>query len=76
MAETTIPADFSAFEAAVNTGTPARMEDAKLRASFDALLDEARRAARRRRRARAATRPSRAGCSPGSAASAARAARR
>jgi pilus assembly protein CpaE len=41
LARTTIPADFSAFEAAVNTGTPARMEDAKLRASFDALLDEA-----------------------------------
>jgi pilus assembly protein CpaE len=41
LARTTIPADFSAFEAAVNTGTPARMEDAKLRASFDALLREA-----------------------------------
>ena len=41
LAKTTIPADFSAFEAAVNTGTPARMEDAKLRASFDQLLDEA-----------------------------------
>ncbi len=41
LAKTTIPADFSAFEAAVNTGTPARMEDAKLRASFDNLLDEA-----------------------------------
>ena len=41
LARTTIPADFPAFEAAVNTGTPARMEDAKLRASFDHLLDEA-----------------------------------
>jgi pilus assembly protein CpaE len=41
LAKTTIPAEFSAFEAAVNTGTPARMEDAKLRASFDQLLDEA-----------------------------------
>ena len=41
LARTTIPADFSSFEAAVNTGTPARMEDAKLRASFDALLAEA-----------------------------------
>ena len=41
LARTTIPADFSSFEAAVNTGTPARMEDAKLRGSFDALLDEA-----------------------------------
>ena len=41
LARTTIPADFSSFEAAVNTGTPARMEDTKLRASFDALLDEA-----------------------------------
>jgi pilus assembly protein CpaE len=41
LARTTIAADFSAFEAAVNTGTPARMEDAKLRASFDALLEEA-----------------------------------
>ena len=41
LAKTTIPADFSSFEAAVNTGTPARMEDAKLRATFDHLLDEA-----------------------------------
>src|SRR3954449_3519488 len=41
LARTTIPADFPAFEPAVNTGTPARMEDAKLRASFDALLAEA-----------------------------------
>ena len=41
LAKTTIPAEFSAFEAAVNTGTPARMEDAKLRASYDQLLDEA-----------------------------------
>jgi pilus assembly protein CpaE len=41
LARTTIPADFSAFEAAVNTGTPVRMEDAKLRASYDALLNEA-----------------------------------
>jgi pilus assembly protein CpaE len=41
LAKTTIPADFPAFEAAVNTGTPARMEDAKLRATYDQLLDEA-----------------------------------
>ena len=41
LARTTIPADFSSFEAAVNTGTPARMEDAKLRGAFDALLNEA-----------------------------------
>jgi pilus assembly protein CpaE len=41
LARTTIPADFSAFEAAVNTGTPARVEDAKVRSAFDALLEEA-----------------------------------
>ena len=52
LAKTTIPAEFSAFEAAVNTGTPARMEDAKLRASFDQLLDEADAPPGGRRRAR------------------------
>jgi pilus assembly protein CpaE len=40
LARTTLPADFGAFEAAVNTGTPARMEDAKLRSAYDALLAE------------------------------------
>ena len=37
----TIPADFSAFEAAVNTGTPARMEDAQAARELRPLLDEA-----------------------------------
>jgi pilus assembly protein CpaE len=41
LARTTIPDDPSAFESAVNTGTPARMEDAKLRQAYDALADEA-----------------------------------
>ncbi len=71
LAQTTIPADFAAFEAAVNTGSPARMEDQKLRGAFEALARRARRAARAPR-----TRPtptaSRAACSPGSSASAAR----
>ena len=40
MAQTTIPADFGAFEAAVNTGSPTRMEDGKLRAAFEALAME------------------------------------
>jgi pilus assembly protein CpaE len=40
LVETTIPADFSAFEAAVNTGVPSRMEDGKLRAAFEALATE------------------------------------
>ena len=40
LAKTTIPDDPSAFESAVNTGTPARMEDQKLRQAFDALADE------------------------------------
>jgi pilus assembly protein CpaE len=40
LAETTIPADFAAFEAAVNTGSPGRLEDQKLRASFEALAAE------------------------------------
>jgi len=38
--ETTIPADFTALEAAVNTGTPSRLEDGKLRAAFAALASE------------------------------------
>src|SRR3954470_8435735 len=40
MAQTTIPADFGAFEAAVNTGAPTRMEDGKLRGAFEALAME------------------------------------
>jgi pilus assembly protein CpaE len=40
LAQTTIPADFPAFEAAVNTGSPARMEDQKLRGAFEALAAE------------------------------------
>ena len=40
LAQTTVPADFAAFEAAVNTGSPARMEDQKLRGVFDALVIE------------------------------------
>ena len=40
LAETTIPADFAAFEAAVNTGSPARLEDQKLRGAFEALATE------------------------------------
>ena len=60
LARTTIPADFSSFEAAVNTGTPARMEDAKLRAGLRRAARRGRRAARGGRGARGATRPSRA----------------
>jgi pilus assembly protein CpaE len=40
LAQTTIPADFGAFEAAVNTGSPARMEDQKLRGAFESLAGE------------------------------------
>ena len=40
MVQTTIPADFNALEAAVNTGSPARMEDSKLRGAFEALAAE------------------------------------
>ena len=40
MASTTIPADFNALEAAVNTGSPSRMEDSKLRGAFEALANE------------------------------------
>ena len=40
LAQTTIPDDFAALEASVNTGSPVRMEDPKLRAAFDALADE------------------------------------
>jgi pilus assembly protein CpaE len=40
MVETTIPADFNALEAAVNTGSPARLEDGKLRAAFESLAVE------------------------------------
>jgi pilus assembly protein CpaE len=40
MASTTIPADFNALEAAVNTGSPSRMEDSKLRGAFEALATE------------------------------------
>jgi pilus assembly protein CpaE len=37
---TTIPDDFGAFEAAVNTGVPSRLEDAKLRGAFERLAGE------------------------------------
>jgi pilus assembly protein CpaE len=40
MASTTIPADFNAFEAAVNTGSPSRMEDNKIRGAFESLATE------------------------------------
>ena len=40
MVQTTIPADFNALEAAVNTGLPSRLEDNKLRGAFEALADE------------------------------------
>jgi pilus assembly protein CpaE len=40
MAQTTIPAAFSAFEAAANTGSPARVEDGKVRGAFHALAGE------------------------------------
>jgi pilus assembly protein CpaE len=40
MAQTTIPADFGALEAAVNTGAPTRMEDGKLRGAYEALAME------------------------------------
>ena len=63
LAETTIPADFAAFEAAVNTGSPARVEDGKLRGAFDALAAElgvAARAPRRTSPTAATARPARA----------------
>src|SRR5262245_39147532 len=40
MVHTTIPADFNALEAAVNTGSPSRLEDNKLRGAFEALATE------------------------------------
>jgi pilus assembly protein CpaE len=40
MTQTTIPADFNALEAAVNTGAPGRLEDGKLRGAFEALASE------------------------------------
>ncbi len=40
MAQTAIPADFNALEAAVNTGSPSRMEDNKLRSAFESLAVE------------------------------------
>lgn len=40
LAATTIPEDFGAFEAAVNTGAPARVEDTKIRAAFERLAAE------------------------------------
>ena len=40
LAQTTIPDEFAAFEAAVNTGVPSRVEDAKLRAAFERLAAE------------------------------------
>ncbi|HWK27479.1 MAG TPA: AAA family ATPase [Solirubrobacter sp.] len=40
LAQTTIPADFNALEAAVNTGSPSRLEDSKLRGAYEALAHE------------------------------------
>src|SRR4029078_12043941 len=40
MVETTIPADFGALAHAVNTGSPARLEDGKLRGAFESLAAE------------------------------------
>jgi pilus assembly protein CpaE len=40
MVHTTIPADFNALEAAVNTGSPSRLEDNKLRGAFESLAGE------------------------------------
>ena len=40
MTQTTIPADFNALEAAVNTGSPSRLEDNKLRGAYEALASE------------------------------------
>ncbi len=40
LAETTIPAAFASLEAAVNTGSPARLEDQKLRGAFESLAAE------------------------------------
>jgi pilus assembly protein CpaE len=40
LAQTTIPDDFGAFETAVNTGSPVRVEDGKMRGAFDALAAE------------------------------------
>jgi pilus assembly protein CpaE len=40
VAATTIPDDFGALEASVNTGVPARVEDAKMRAAFERLAAE------------------------------------
>ena len=71
LAQTTIPADFAAFEAAVNTGSPARMEDQKLRGAFEALATEIEALPADGRPGRAPT-ASRAACCPGSPASAAR----
>jgi pilus assembly protein CpaE len=40
LAQTTIADDFAAYETAVNTGSPVRMEDPRQRAAFDALALE------------------------------------
>ncbi len=40
MVETTIPADFNALEAAVNTGSPSRLEDKQLRSAYESLARE------------------------------------
>lgn len=37
---TTVPADFASLESAINTGTPERLEDRKLRSAIAALADE------------------------------------
>ena len=70
LAQTTIPDEFAAFEAAVNTGVPSRVEDAKLRGDVRAPRRRARGAARRRR-GRADRAASRAACCRAWAASAA-----
>ena len=40
LTEARIPADFSAFEPAINTGMPERLEDKRVREQLSALLDE------------------------------------
>ena len=40
LVQTTIPADFNALEAAVNTGSPSRLEDGKLRGAYEQLARE------------------------------------
>ena len=72
LTQTTIPADFDALEAAVNTGSPSRLEDNKLIAAYEALATELDIVPEPEEPAAQTT--SRADCSRASAASAARAA--